>query len=128
MWLPPGKHKPSIWQQLMLLPSILPILGLSGALHALRDLNQMEKMHPQGTPHWYLGFIGVSPSEQGTGIGSALLRPVLEQCDAERIPAYVENCNEQNLGFYVKNGFKVVSECDIRKGPRLWGMWRVPQA
>ena len=128
MWLPPGKHKPSIWQQLMLLPSILPILGLSGALHALRDLNQMEKMHPQGTPHWYLGFIGVSPSEQGTGIGSALLRPVLEQCDAERIPAYVENSNEQNLGFYVKNGFKVVSECDIRKGPRLWGMWRVPQA
>lgn len=94
----------------------------------LRDLNQMEKMHPQGTPHWYLGFIGVSPSEQGTGIGSALLRPVLEQCDAERIPAYVENSNEQNLGFYVKNGFKVVSECDIRKGPRLWGMWRVPQA
>jgi ribosomal protein S18 acetylase RimI-like enzyme len=128
MWLPPGKHKPSIWQQLMLLPSILPIVGLSGGLRAMHDLNQMEKMHPKGTPHWYLGFVGVSPSDQGTGIGSALLRPVLERCDAERIPAYVENSNERNHSFYMKNGFKVVTECDIHKGPHLWGMWRAPQS
>ena len=128
IWLPPGKHKPSILQQLMLLPSALPIVGLSGVLRSMRDLNQMEKMHPKGTPHWYLAFVGVSPSEQGTGKGSALIRPVLDRCDAERIPAYVENSNEQNLPFYIKNGFKVVMECDIHKGPHLWGMWRAPQA
>lgn len=127
-WLPPGKHKPSIWQQLMLLPSALPIVGLSGGLRALRDLNHMDKIHPKGTPHWYLGFVGVSPSEQGTGKGSALMKPVLDRCDAERIPAYVENSNERNLPFYIKNGFKVVMECDIHKGPHLWGMWRAPQA
>jgi ribosomal protein S18 acetylase RimI-like enzyme len=126
-WLPPGKYPPSIWRQLSLLPDFARIFGLFRTPGALRDLNCMEKMHPVGKLHWYLAFLGVEPSEQGKGLGSALLRPVLNRCDAEGMPAYLETSNERNLPLYQRHGFQVVSECDIPKGPHFWGMWREAQ-
>ena len=128
LWLPPGKYPPSAWQQLCLLPGFSRIFGLLRTPGALRDLNCMEKMHPKEKPHWYLAFLGVRPSEQGKGLGSALIRPVLSRCDAERAPAYLETSNERNLSLYQRHGFKVVRECDIPNGPHFWGMWREPQA
>ena len=56
---------------------------------------RMGGYHPQ-EPHWYLPFIGVDPSRQGAGIGAALLRPMLEKCDADGLPAYVESSNPKN--------------------------------
>jgi ribosomal protein S18 acetylase RimI-like enzyme len=124
LWLPPGKYPPSIWRQLSLLPDFTRIFGLFRTPGALRDLNCMEKMHPLGELHWYLAFLGVAPSEQGKGLGSALMKPVLNRCDAEGMPAYLETSNERNLPLYQRHGFKVVGECDIPKGPHFWGMWR----
>ena len=82
-------------------------------------------MHPKAEPHWYLAFLGIEPSEQGKGLGSALLRPVLERCDSEGTPAYLETSNERNLPFYQRHGFEVVQQCGIPDGPHFWGMWRV---
>ena len=45
---------------------------------------QMDAYHP-GEPHWHLPLIGVDPASPGRGIGAALQRRVLDQCDGRRI-------------------------------------------
>jgi ribosomal protein S18 acetylase RimI-like enzyme len=87
----------------------------------------IESMHPH-EPHWYLATLGTDPEVQGRGIGSALMRPVLEQCDAEGLPAYLESSKERNVPFYARHGFAVVKEVPLPGGgPSIWTMWREPQ-
>jgi GNAT superfamily N-acetyltransferase len=84
--------------------------------------------HPD-EPHFYLSGLGTDPPRQGQGYGSAALAPVLARCDAEGIPAYLESTKERNVAFYEHHGFAVRRMIDIPlDGPKLWAMWREPQA
>ena len=61
-------------------------------------------------------------------IGSALLTPILQQCDRETTPAYLESSKESNIPFYRRHGFEVTGTVDLPGGgPRVWPMWRDPQ-
>jgi hypothetical protein len=56
------------------------------------------------------------------------MRAGLERCDAEGMPAYLENSNTRNLPFYLRHGFEVMSETRLPfDGPPLWFMWREPR-
>ena len=78
-------------------------------------------------PHWYLAGIGVDPSEQRKGIGSALLRPGLEAAEREGLPCVLLTNAERNLSFYGGHGFEVVLETDTPGGPpHAWAMVRKP--
>ena len=106
-------------------PALLRVLGRRTML-ALRGLGQIEARHPR-EPHWYLAVLGTDPARQGEGIGSALLRPVLDDCDRLELPAYLETATERNVDFYARHGFKVVQEMRLPLGgPALWRMWREP--
>jgi GNAT superfamily N-acetyltransferase len=61
-------------------------------------------------PHWYLPILGVEPSRQGVGIGSALLQPIIGRAAAERLPCYLDTLQPRNVAFYHKHGFKVLVE------------------
>jgi ribosomal protein S18 acetylase RimI-like enzyme len=50
---------------------------------------RMGEKHPR-EPHHYLFLLGTRPAWQSRGIGSALMRPVLELCDRDAMPAYLE--------------------------------------
>ena len=126
LWLSPGAYPPGPWQQLRMLPGFAHVFGVRALPRAMRDLGQMESIHPKRVPHWYLGFLGIEPSKQGRGLGSALMQPVLERCDADRLPAYLETSNPANLPLYQRHGFEVIAECDIGDGPHIWGMLREP--
>jgi GNAT superfamily N-acetyltransferase len=78
-------------------------------------------------PHWYLGLLGVSPEWQGRGIGSALLAPVLQRADHERLPCYLETFVPQNVPFYERLGFRV-AETGVEPLSRIpfWAMRRRP--
>lgn len=96
---------------------------------ALRTQLEVERKHPKEPTHWYLGYLGVAPGHQGQGIGTALLREVLERADADRVPAFLESSNERNLTLYERSGFRVVeSYAALGKGPTIWRMWREPNA
>ena len=86
----------------------------------------MEARHP-ATPHWYLPMVGVEPARQGRGLGSALIRPVLERCDRTGVPAYLEATTPRSRALYERLGFRVTAT--IREGgcPPLWCMLREPQ-
>jgi GNAT superfamily N-acetyltransferase len=86
---------------------------------------EMSRQHPL-EPHWYLPLIGVVPARQGLGMGAALLRPVLEVCDAAHLPAYLEATSPRSVPFYRRHGFEPVGEIRVSDCPPIVPMWRSP--
>lgn len=82
--------------------------------------------HPH-EPHWYLNVVSTVPTDQGRGLGTAVLQPTLERCDADGVRAYLESTNPRNLTLYRRNGFVDAGEIRIEGGPSLTKMWREPR-
>ena len=87
----------------------------------------MGELHPHEAHH-YLFLLGTSRTWQGRGVGSALLRAVLDMCDRDAMPAYLEATAERNKALYLRHGFEVVGEIKLPNGPSMWPMWRNPKA
>jgi ribosomal protein S18 acetylase RimI-like enzyme len=87
---------------------------------------RLDAMHPE-EPHFYLAVLGVAPEAQGEGLGSRLLQPMLDRCDTEGVPAYLESSKQRNLAFYERHGFRVTNQLRFARGPQLWTMWRDPR-
>lgn len=129
LWLPPGQTAPGLASILRLAIRLAPFLPRAGrALPRIpRLLNTLDANHPK-EPHYYLAVLGTEPAEQGKGYGRALLEPLLERCDREAMPAYLESSSPRNLSLYNRHGFKVTKELKIGKdGPSMWPMWREPR-
>jgi ribosomal protein S18 acetylase RimI-like enzyme len=126
LWAVPGKWRMRPLEVLRLLVAMAPALGRRGP-RALRGLERVEARHPAEPEHYYLAVLGTEPESQGRGIGSALMGPVLEDCDENGVPAYLESSKERNIAFYARHGFKVTEEIRMPKGPLVWGMWRDPR-
>lgn len=87
---------------------------------------QMGQFHPQ-EPHWYLPLIGVDPSVQGRGRGSALLSHALARCDRKRLPAYLEATSPRNVSLYERFGFKPQGCIQTETSPPIIPMRREPR-
>ncbi|MFI5854323.1 GNAT family N-acetyltransferase [Streptomyces parvulus] len=88
-----------------------------------------EGIHPTGRAHEYLWMIGVAPERQGQGLGTALMAPVLERCDSEGTPAYLEASSARGRVLYERLGFRFTGEAlQLPDGPLMWPMWREPRA
>ena len=73
-------------------------------------------------PYIYLYVIGVSPDNQGKGIGSHLINTMIGSLALE-FPIYLETETEQNVKFYEKLGFKVLKKVSIPSlGLPMWEM------
>jgi GNAT superfamily N-acetyltransferase len=125
VWERPGQWKAGLVDQLRLLPSLARINGRR-LPRILRTLAALESNHPV-EPHYYLPLVGVEPEWQGRGLGAALMRPILERCDDENLPAYLEATSPRNRGLYERHGFAVTEQFSLGPGsPPLWRMWRTP--
>ncbi|MER6422153.1 GNAT family N-acetyltransferase [Streptomyces sp. NPDC001137] len=86
------------------------------------------EIHPAGRAHEYLWMIGVAPERQGEGIGSALVQHVLDRCDREGLPAYLEASSARSRALYERLGFQLTGRpLDLPNGPQMWPMWREPR-
>jgi GNAT superfamily N-acetyltransferase len=127
LWMPPNTWHLGPLAQLLLLPAVVRDLRLDTP-RLLKALAFIEKKHPHQPAHWYLPVIGVVPAWQGRGYGAALLHAVLQRCDADRVPAYLEAGTPRSRALYERNGFESVEECRYADdGPPLWRMWREPK-
>lgn len=124
LWIPPEHVRLSWRKQLELGLQILPILG-SNIPRGIQWRWAIEAKQPR-YPHWYLFILGTAPEHQRKGVGTALLVPVLQRCDREQLPAYLESGSE-NLPFYRRSGFEVMGTITLPKGPTVFQMWRQPR-
>lgn len=93
--------------------------------YVLDGLMRIETAHPHDVPHFYLAMLGTLPAAQGKGLAGALLDDVLERCDREGWPSYLETSRERNVHFYERRGFRVTSTMELPDdGPTIWFMWR----
>lgn len=131
VWVPPGHRGPTFLDSLRIMPAVARLAGwhrlraVTKALSALEDRHR----HHVGKPHFYLSALGVEPQRQGEGIGTALLKPVLDRCDLEGTPAYLETATGRNVLLYERLGFDVVEELTLpNTDVHGWLMLRSPRA
>ncbi|MFE5872677.1 GNAT family N-acetyltransferase [Streptomyces roseifaciens] len=88
-----------------------------------------EAAHPGDRAHYYLPTIVAAPGRRGEGRGRALLTTVLDRCDEEGMPAYLEASSARSRGLYERLGFALTgTPIDLPDGgPRMWPMWREPR-
>ena len=104
------------------------MIGWRGLQRFSRSGRVTEQLHPAAR-HYYLFAIGATPDSRGQGVGTRLIREILQRCDDEGVPAYLENSKEANLGFYRGHGFEVTREVRFHDtAPPVWLMWREPRA
>jgi len=126
IWLPPGGWKAPVSEVLRHGPQLIRAFG-TGTARALGLLTCVEKHHPE-EPHWYLEAIGTVPEARGQGVGPRVLQPVLDRCDNDGTPAYLESSNPRNIGFYERHGFVQRPLFPLPDGcPVITPMWRDPR-
>jgi ribosomal protein S18 acetylase RimI-like enzyme len=95
---------------------------------AAAEADRRLAAHALDEPHWVLQAVGVDPAHQGRGLGTRLVAPMLERCDAEGAAAVLDTSAERNVAFYARLGFAVHAEVALPGGPRVWRMRRPPGA
>jgi len=130
VWHPPGYRGPGFVDSLRLLPSVS---RLAGGMRRLREISKavaaLEERRRRHAPaaHFYLSALGVEPDRQGEGVGTALMQPVLERADRDRLPAYLETATGRNVLLYERQGFGVVEELTLpNTDVHGWLMLRPP--
>jgi GNAT superfamily N-acetyltransferase len=120
--LPPGR-----WKMPVPLSGAIGFMRVFGMRlpRASRLQRFLERNHLR-EPHYYIRSLGVATRFQGQGLGSALLRPTLDRCDREGLPAYLEASTERSAALYERLGFVHLGELQVPDGPRFWPMRRPP--
>ena len=125
-WVGPGEWPPSASLELALAPMLLRTFGR----HPLRALGASRvngRAHPAESRTGFSTTSGSRPRRAAAAPGSALMRPVLERCDAEGIGAFLNAGSERSRDLYARHGFEVTRRVELpHGGPPLWGMWRAP--
>lgn len=127
LWLPPGRWPFPIWVQVrQLFGNVSAFRGDFGAIGRVRPLlKEVVQAHPKVPQHYYLQLLMTDPPFQRRGIGTMLLRPTLEQCDREGLPAWLETQKEENLPYYARFGFEVVSRHGLEGSDvAIWSLSR----
>jgi GNAT superfamily N-acetyltransferase len=90
-------------------------------------LGIMERRHVR-EPHVYVPYVGVPPERQGRGLGTTLLRAVLDRADAVSLPVYLEATCERNAALYERLAFRRLAALRFGASPPLLPMLRAPHA
>jgi ribosomal protein S18 acetylase RimI-like enzyme len=127
LWAPPGHWHATLSETAQLLPSFMRRRLFARMPMVAIGWEKLERGHPRKPPHFYLAVLGTDPEAQGRGIGSAVLRGVLDQCDRDGVAAFLESSKESNIAYYSRHGFRVTEEVRLMRGPSMWRMWREPR-
>src|SRR5690606_3280807 len=102
----------------------LRAIGWRRVRRVLRREAQIKKIQPKEDMA-YLWFIGVDPARQHAGIGSALLRLVIDVASRDGLPVYLETSVTENLPWYQRFGFTIYGSLDMGRHT-LYFMRRMP--
>jgi ribosomal protein S18 acetylase RimI-like enzyme len=99
---------------------------VAGPLPAWRGFNDDRAMRAEHVthPHMYLWFLGVDPKVHSRGIGRALLAELHDRSAEIGMPTFLETGSEENVRFYERLGYEVLSDMTLPSGARMWRMER----
>lgn len=128
VWIAPGR---GITVPAALRAGVLggvPRFGVAASLRLKRLADTIDALRAEAAPpgHWYLLLLGVAPEAQRTGLGAALMAPLVGEADAGRRAVYLETSDPATLPYYRRHGFEVVGERRVPGAHRYWGMARPP--
>lgn len=137
VWLHNEGAAVAVW-----LPSGMPALPVDSAvaltaaaeesfgehLAHIEEVEELVRSYRPDEHHWFVATMGTVPERRRRGCGRAVLRPMLDWLDAERIPACLETSLDTNVRFYETLGFEtIVCLRDLPYGaPDTWVLWRPP--
>ncbi|MDB5274174.1 MAG: family N-acetyltransferase [Chitinophagaceae bacterium] len=87
-------------------------IGITRIGKVLKREALIKSNHPK-TPMCYLWFLGVNPDSQNKGIGSNLIKSVIQKSVEEMRDIYLETSTLTNIPWYQKFNFKVTKELDL---------------
>jgi ribosomal protein S18 acetylase RimI-like enzyme len=119
--LPPGKWHVPLRTTLLHGTAFGIRIPKAARLGAAMEWHHMRHIRHR---HYYVRDIGVHPDTQGRGLGSGLMRPLLDRCDEEGLPAYIEASSERSAALYERLGFQHIEELRVSSSPPLWLMLR----
>jgi len=114
-----SKKKFSITSIVWDLRLIFFCIGISNLFRVLKREKVLKTFHPSGK-FYHLWYIGVKKNQQGKGLGSLLMKQLLEDCKGS--PIYLETSMEQNFPFYERLGFEKV--IDLKQNHNILRMYK----
>lgn len=118
--LPPKHCKPSVYDFVRLLPTLLTSSSPIGTVRLAVWLSTWARIDPV-VPHWHLGPLAVDPAWQKHGIGTQLMELACNKGSATNI--YLETDKLSNVELYNKFGFSILATPSIL-GASSWVMMR----
>jgi GNAT superfamily N-acetyltransferase len=130
LWLPPGVRPRRGWDAVRLSAAMLPAVW-SGRTRffAFARVGTALERDAESEDGWYLQALGVDPRQQGRGIGSRVLAPILEAADSRGVTCALHTSDPANAAFYERLGFVVVAPLRsmVPGGPAYLRMRRHPR-
>lgn len=108
----PDQKKFSIKSTFFDIQLLLNSIGISRAGKAMSRESAIKSNYPD-QPIYYLWFLGVLNADQNKGIGSQLLREIIQDSQAQHKPIYLETSTLKNIPWYQKFGFSIYKELDF---------------
>lgn len=108
----PDQKRFSIKSTLLDVQLLLNAIGLIRAGKAMSRESAIKSNYPK-EPIYYLWFLGVNTSDQNKGIGSKLLKEIIEDSQRQHKPIYLETSTIKNIPWYEKFGFSIYNELDF---------------
>lgn len=118
--LPPRHCKPSAFDLLRLLPSLITSNSPVGIVRLAIWLGTWARIDPK-LSHWHVGPLAVEPTWQKQGLGTQLLKLACTKGAGGAL--YLETDKQSNVELYKKFGFMVVG-APIILGQSSWVMMR----
>lgn len=131
MWLTPGHQLSNmdlIKNGLLKVPFKFGPSAFWRIVNSIGVAEKIKAKHITDDKFWQLFYIGVHPEHQNEGIGTLLMKPILDEADKTKSPIFLENFTEANTRFYLRNGFDLLALTNLAPGIEMRNMYRKPGA
>jgi ribosomal protein S18 acetylase RimI-like enzyme len=97
--------------------------GPAPAVRGLVASSAVDAAHPPER-HSFLHTLGVAPAHQRAGAGRALMDALTGSADVRGLAVHLTTSAPENLAYYHRFGFRLLSESTLPRDVPLWSMVR----
>lgn len=108
----PERRQTTLQSILLDIKLVITTIGFGNISKAIKRESRIKAIHPKGSIY-YLWFIGVNTDVRNKGIGSSLLREVIQEGQNKGRTICLETSTLKNIPWYEKHGFNIYKELDF---------------